>query len=463
MQLFSYFATTAFLAMPNFSDLAKRGIISLASVIFVLGVLVLVHEFGHYAVAKLCGVRVEVFSLGFGKRLWGFRRGDTDYRLSLLPLGGYVKMSGENPMEERTGDPGEFTSHPRWQRFLIAIAGPAMNIVLAIVVLTGVYMVHDEEPAFLSQPAVIGVVESGSPAEKAGIKAGDRITRIQKVKNPTWQDVIPEIMISPGQAVELTIQRGEQSFQAQVIPETEGQDRLGYAGWGAQQPPLVGEVDPDLPAAKAGIKTGDEILSFNGKPVASMSQFVELLQQSKSAPIQLTVLREGKELPFTVTPQLADDGSGTGKTKYRIGFIPQIRMIVQKLPFRDAFGKSVDTCKGYSSLLFRLVPRLIEAKNSIRQMSGPVGIMRESGRMAMAGWPSLLQFMAMLSVSLAVLNILPFPILDGGLMLMLLIEGIIRRDIKVEIKERLYYAAFVCLILFAAVITFFDVAKSFHG
>src|SRR5215469_10350180 len=143
-------------------------LIYLASVALVLGVLVFVHEFGHYAVAKLCGVRVEVFSLGFGKRLWGFRRGDTDYRISLLPLGGYVKMAGENPMEKRTGDPGEFTSHPRWQRFLIAIAGPVMNIILAVAVLTAIFMVHFEYPIFWKHSAQIGWVQSGSPAQAAG-------------------------------------------------------------------------------------------------------------------------------------------------------------------------------------------------------------------------------------------------------------------------------------------------------
>src|SRR5258707_8205799 len=186
MQLFSYFATTAFLAMPNFGDLAKRGLISLASVIFVLGVLVFVHEFGHYAVAKLCGVRVEVFSLGFGKRLIGFRKGDTDYRISLLPIGGYVKMAGENPMEDRTGDPGEFMSHPRWQRFLVAIAGPAMNVLLAIAVLTGVYMNHFERPLFLDKPVDIGSVVPNSSAEKAGLRSGDRIVEAQGLQNPTW-------------------------------------------------------------------------------------------------------------------------------------------------------------------------------------------------------------------------------------------------------------------------------------
>src|SRR5215471_20392404 len=155
-----------------------------------LGILILVHEFGHYAAAKLCGVRVEVFSIGFGKRLLGFRKGDTDYRVSLLPLGGYVKMAGENPLESHTGAPDEFTSHPRWQRFVIAAAGPAMNILLAIGLLTGVNMVHYEHPVYLEQPALIGWVVENSAAEKAGVHAGDRIVRIDGWQNPTWEDVV---------------------------------------------------------------------------------------------------------------------------------------------------------------------------------------------------------------------------------------------------------------------------------
>src|SRR3954454_1772017 len=144
--------------------------LSVVAFIFVLGILVFVHEFGHYAVAKLFKVRVEVFSLGFGKRLFGFKRGDTDYRISLLPMGGYVKMAGENPMESRTGDPGEFMSHPRWQRVLIAIAGPAMNILLAIAILTGVFMVNYSHPAYLEKPVDLAYVEADSPAAAAGLK-----------------------------------------------------------------------------------------------------------------------------------------------------------------------------------------------------------------------------------------------------------------------------------------------------
>jgi regulator of sigma E protease len=157
------------------------------AVAVVLGFMILIHEWGHYAAAKLLGVRVEVFSIGFGKRLLGVKRGDTDYRISAIPLGGYVKMSGENPMDERTGDPAEFLSHPRWHRFIIAIAGPSMNIMLAIGLLAGVYMVHYEYPAYLDQPAVIGWIEQDSPAAKLGLQAGDKIIRIENVENPTCE------------------------------------------------------------------------------------------------------------------------------------------------------------------------------------------------------------------------------------------------------------------------------------
>src|SRR5215467_1661169 len=189
MQLLTYFASAAFLVTPNLGDLGQRVLISLVSVFFVLGVLVFVHEFGHYAMAKLFGVRVEVFSLGFGKRLWGFRRGDTDYRISALPLGGYVKMTGENPMEAHTGDPGEFTSHPRWQRFLIAIAGPVMNILLAIAVLTGLYMHHHGYAANMKAPVDVVWITPDSAAAKAGLQKGDRIIKLQGIQNPTWEQL----------------------------------------------------------------------------------------------------------------------------------------------------------------------------------------------------------------------------------------------------------------------------------
>src|SRR3954471_18237977 len=202
-------------------------LIMLVSVAFVLGIMIIVHEFGHFAAAKLFGVRVEVFSVGFGKRLFGWKSGDTDYRLSLIPLGGYVKMSGENFMEQRTGAEFEFMSHPRWQRFIIAFAGPFMNIMLAIVLLTAVFMVRYEHPISLDQPAVIGFVQENSPAAKAGFQAGDRIVHIDGLNNPTWEDVLPKVVLSPNQPITVTVERNGQQLTKSITPQPVGPEQLG--------------------------------------------------------------------------------------------------------------------------------------------------------------------------------------------------------------------------------------------
>jgi regulator of sigma E protease len=221
----------------------------------ILGFMILIHEFGHYAAAKLLGVRVEVFSIGFGKRLLGFRRGDTDYRIAAIPLGGYVKMSGENPMDERSGDPGEFMSHPRWHRFIIAIAGPAMNILFAVGLLTCVYMVRYEYPAVLDEPAVIGWVLQDTPAAKAGIQVGDRIVRIDGIQNPTWEQVIPREALNPNQPLDVTLERGGQLLSKTIVPEAYGPNQMGSAGWAPKEPsfPITDLDPPGMPAEKAGM------------------------------------------------------------------------------------------------------------------------------------------------------------------------------------------------------------------
>lgn len=453
MHLLICSANAAFLAFPNFS----RWPIYVGSVVFVLGVLVFVHEFGHFAVAKLCGVRVETFSLGFGKRLWGFRRGDTDYRISALPLGGYVKMAGENPMETRTGDPGEFTSHPRWQRFLIAIAGPAANILLAFVVLTGVYMFHHEYPAVAKNPVDIVSVSPGSPAERAGIRPGDRIVKIENIQNPTWEQALVRIEINPNQPVPVTLQRAGQKVETTLVPEVSGPDRMGDAG--LEPPAAAGKVDAGSPAAKAGVRPGDVLVALDDKPIQGMHDLLMGLQKSKANPVQLSVLRDGQQHKLTVTPQLMDT-PGEAEKRYRIGIS---LMQIERLPFSVSVTQAGEEMKSNSLLVFELAGKLIEGKNKIQQISSPIRIAKATGEAAIQGPWFLLNVMAMISLQLAIFNLFPIPILDGGLMLMLLIEGVIRRDIKQEIKERVYQAAFVFLMLFAAVVIFNDVLKSFHG
>ena len=435
--------------------------IELVSMAVVLGVMILLHEFGHYAAAKSFGVRVNVFSIGFGKRLWGFRRGDTDYRISALPLGGYVKMEGENPLEERSGTPDEFMSHPRWQRFVIALAGPAMNIVLAVFLLTVVFMVRYERPEFFDQPAVIGWVMDNSPAAKAGIEQGDRIVRIDGTNNPTWEDALLKVMESPKQPIDLAVQRNNQILEKQVQPEPAGDD-VDPVGWEPEQTINVAELEPNMPALKAGLKVNDRIVALNGQPVRARLAIRHYLQQNGAKPVDVTVLRDGKPMHFTMTPVEKEEN---GQKGFWLGFLmsgPPTR--VEKLPFPKAFSMSLQENKRYSLLIVDLVRKMVERKVSIKQMEGPIGIARATGDAArQPGWTPLLGLTAMISLNLGIFNLLPIPILDGGVILLLLIESVMRRDISIRIKERIYQTAFVFLILFAAVVIYNDLMKALPG
>jgi len=427
-------------------------------VAFVLGIMILVHEFGHYAAAKLFGVRVEVFSIGFGKRLLGFRRGDTDYRVSLIPLGGYVKMTGENFMEERSGEPYEFMSHPRWQRFVIAIAGPAMNLILAVGLLTAVFMMRYEHPLALDRPAVVGSIIENSAAAKADFQPGDRIVQIDGVKNPVWEDVLRKVLLSANQPLHVQVDRNGQLLDKTITPAAVGPDQTGgETGWVPMQPNIVTSVEKGNPAEKAGIKVGDEITALNGEKTRTTEHMIRMLQANKKAPVKVTVLRDGQEMNFDVTPML--DRHEDGTEQYRIG-IASNPMHVDKLPFGEALAKSVEENRKNSMLVFDLVGKMLQRKVSVKQMSGPIGIARASGEAAkQPGWAPLMYLMAMVSLQLGLFNLFPFPILDGGMILMLAIEGIRRKDISLSVKERVYQVAFVLLVLFAALVIFNDIAK----
>ncbi len=423
----------------------------------ILGFMILIHEFGHYATAKLLGVRVEVFSIGFGKRLFGFRRGDTDYRIAAIPLGGYVKMSGENPMDARTNDPGEFMSHPRWHRFIIAIAGPAMNILFAVGLLTCVYMVHYEYPAVLDEPAVIGWVLQDTPAAKAGIEVGDRIVRIDGIQNPTWEQVISREALNPNQPLDVAIERSGQIITKTIVPEAYGPNQMGSAGWEPKEPNFpITDLEPGMPAEKAGMKLGDEIVSVDGQPIAGLEAMIESLKRSQDKPIQITVRRDGQLLNFTVQPVLSDI---RGDQRYRVG-IGSAPMKVSSLPFAAAFRRSVEQNKQGSLLILELVQKMIQRKISIRSIEGPIGIGRAAGQAASKkGWTPLLELTAGISLNLGIFNLLPIPIMDGGVILLLFVESLIRRDISLRIKERIYQAAFVFLVLFAVMVIYNDVLK----
>jgi regulator of sigma E protease len=426
--------------------------------------MVLVHEFGHFAVAKLCGVRVEVFSIGFGKRLFGFRRGDTDYRLSLLPLGGYVRMTGEAPGDASTGDPAEFSAHPRWQRILIGLAGPVSNFLLALLLMTGFYMMHNEVEAFRSQPANIDFVSDHTAAAAAGLKPGDVITHFDSVTNPTWEQVSIRSAMNVGQTIPVDVKRDGQIVSTQLmIPQPRGGDdfdfdTVGFVPRMQEDPIRVRQIEAGMPAAKAGLEPGDQILSVDGLTLHSVDAMLAFLQQGNGRPIQLTALRDGKTFQIELQPIMADTN---GHKLYRIGFAPNLPPFkIQQLSLPAALKQSVHFNLRYSGLILEVLHRMVTRRFAVQDLSGPIGIARETGlAVEQPGWQPIIGLMSIISLNLGIFNLLPIPILDGGMIVLLLIEGVMRRDLNQDFRERIYQAAFVVLVIFAAFVMFNDISK----
>jgi regulator of sigma E protease len=432
-------------------------LVAAVAFIVLVGVMVVVHEFGHFAVAKLCKVRVEAFSFGFGPRLFGIKYGDTDYKVCLLPLGGFVKMTGENPGEDAVDDPAAFTAHPRWQRMLIGVAGPVANFVLAFVLMIIYFGFINEVPAYEVKTTTIEWVAPGSAAAKAGLEPGDVIRSFDKVDNPTWEQVANRMTLDPNLTVPVAVDRGGQTVQlALAVPaELKGDDVAGMLPQFMPGPIGVQEVMPDNPAAKAGLRAGDAILTVDGHPFHTVSTLLAYMQAGQGKPISLVVVRNGVTLaPLTATPAKLDTG-------YKLGFatVP-IPFRHDPLPLARAASKSTAFCADGSLLIVQMLERIFTHKVSVSQLSGPVGIARVAGEAAeMKGWYSKFYLAGEISLNLGILNLMPFPILDGGMILLLLIESVIRRDIGVNVKERIYQAAFVLLMAFFAFVIFNDVTK----
>jgi regulator of sigma E protease len=431
----------------------------------VLGIMVLVHEFGHFAVAKLCGIRVEVFSIGFGKRLFGFKRGDTDYRLSLLPLGGYVKMAGDNPGEAPTGDAGEFNAHPRWQRVAVALAGPFANFILALGLMTGVSMLHNEVQEFVSGPALTDYVPVNTPAATAGIRSGDLIVKYDTVENPTWEQVGIRSLLNINQTVPVSFVHDGQRTDTKIFVDAKGGadnftlDKLGLIPKMQPTPVQVSELTPNLPAAHAGLQPKDQIATIDGLQLHSVPALLAYLQDQAGKPASLSVLRNGSTIPVQITPELLDMGDGS--KLYRLGFTPvQPPVKVERLPLGKAIVASWEFNKKGSLLIVEVLKRMFTRQVSVRSLSGPIGIGTQIHQaVQMPGWMPLIGLMSYISLNLGIFNLLPIPILDGGMILFLLIESAIRRDLNQQIKERVYQVAFVCLLVFAVMVIFNDLTK----
>ncbi len=432
-------------------------LVDLVTVTIVLGIMIFVHEWGHFAAAKLCGVRVDVFSLGFGPRLFGVKRGDTDYRLSALPFGGYVRMAGDNPLEERTGAGYEFLSRPRWQRAIIAIAGPMMNFLLALVILWGIFWrLGIPSPVYEHQPADIVAVPQSMPA--TGTQAGDRIVAVDGTATPTWKKVYSEVeKAKPGSFVTLTVMRNNASQSVTLtVPEhlTSFDNVLGFASL----PPVIAEVDGGTPADRAGLKPGDTIIAMNGKPVVTWQQLVDGVHTSGGHAIQFQIRRAAEQLTFDITPMQGTDLDG--QPVWQVGVLPNTEVDYERQSFVEASKDAAASTVSGMHQIAQVLVGLFSGKVSIRQLAGPVGIARISGEAAKRGLPTLLEFMAVISLNLGLLNLLPIPILDGGHILLLAIEGILRRDLSLAVKERFVQVGLVFLLGIFAFVMYSDILKA---
>ena len=425
---------------------------TLLAFLFVLGVLVFVHELGHFLAARRIGVRVLTFSLGFGPKILKLRRGDTEYCVSVIPLGGYVKMAGESSDDARTGRPDEFMSKTKWERFQILIMGPAMNIILAVVVMAVVLAQGAEVPVYQDQPPVVGAVAPGSPAEQAGIQRGDLILDVAGRRVDTWEDLFIAVGTRPDRDVPVTLHRAGQTQSVTVRPVPETRYEIGSIGVIPDINPIVASVIAGEPAERAGLLAGDVVLAVNGERMVTRTQLVEAISRNGGREIELAIEREGRQLMISATPaQRGDRGMlGVYVTEPTRSFTPG--------PL-EALQLSVQRNIEFSGLIFRTLGGLFVGEVSPRQLMGPVAIAQLSGESAEAGWIALFTLMASISLNLGLLNLLPIPVLDGGHILIIALEGVARRDFSMAVKEKMLLAGFVLLMMLMVTVIYNDLTR----
>jgi regulator of sigma E protease len=448
-------------------------ILTILAFIVVLGITITIHEFGHFAMAKLLKIRVLVFSIGFGPRLVGFTRGGTEYRVSPIPVGGYVKMAGEAFDEERQGAPDEFLSHPKWHRFLVALAGPTMNILLAIFLVSFVYLEGVQVPRYLKEPAIVGPVTAGSIAQQTGLQSGDRIVSVHRMPVTTWEDMEIALATAPKDALDVVVQRASGRADLKLEPPPMGQVTPAALGIKFTLPAtVVAGVSPNSPATKAGLVPGDEILSVsgNGRSAKTYDDVLNLISASKGIPLTFDIWRPrewkpgeevspgkerpaGKQIELRIVPEEMEG-------RVLIGFFPEVPTDLEKFGVLGAVRESVKRNYQLAALTFRIVGRIFTGSASVKTISGPLEIARISGDAARTGSLRVfMSFLALISLQLGVFNLLPIPILDGGVIALLVIESLIRRDLSMTLKEKIVQVGFVFLILLMGFAVINDLSK----
>ena len=436
---------------------------NILALVFVLSFLVVFHEGGHFGVAKLFRFPVEVFSVGFGKRLFGFRSRETDYRVSLIPLGGYVKIVGLGPDESDVVDASNqapTTAGPRWQRLLILLAGPGVNLVLALLLTAGAFMAGVEVAKYQEERPVVKHVDVNSPAEKAGVKVEDVVVSLSGRPVTTWREVELDLGLSPREEIRVGLLRDGKPVELVLRPEPATKYDIGYTGLNPDLPPVVDRVVPGYPGEKAGLKSGDRVVSVGGRPVTGYYEIVRRVREASAgfetngpSAIEIVVQRGTETKTLSVVPRRE-------AKSWKIGFSPKTETVKKSLGLAAALSASWTENERQARTTFSTVGKMIRGSGSIRQLSGPIDIAKFSGEAARTGIASLLGLMGMLSLQLGILNLLPIPLLDGGQIVILLLEAAARRDFSIKLKERLLQAGFVFLVLLMVTVLAFDVLKN---
>ena len=477
----------------------------LIGVTLVLGVMILVHEWGHFIAARLFGVRVDVFSIGFGPRLFGWKSGNTDYRVSIIPLGGYVRMAGQDPTEidspnrswagskssERgsdnlspvvqaaanasgqvamplgtsvpTGAPDELMSKPRWQRAVISAAGPAVNLLFPILLLTVYFSVIGVPyPVFEDKPVVITAVPANSAAGAAGLRPGDKVVSVNGVPTANWTEAEKIITkAEPNTKLSVVVENGGEKRTIEIPVQQKEIEQPELALGFAPIRPVLEDVAPGMPAARAGLKESDVIRAVDGQPIQWWGQFTERVRGSAGKPLSLEVERKGQPIHVVVTPQ--PNNNDRGETVYQIGVQVHEDSAYRRVGFLE--GVRFAGLKTFETIddTLGVVGKLFSGRVSVRQLQSVVGISRAAGQAVHKGAQAVISLMVLISVNLGILNLLPIPILDGGNILLLAIEGGLRRDLSMAFKERFVQVGLVFLLVLFAIVMYNDLARLLGG
>jgi regulator of sigma E protease len=437
------------------------------SFIFILGAAVVLHEFGHFIVAKLLKIRVETFSVGFGPRLFGKRWGHTDYRVSAIPLGGYVKLGGDDsnaPIEGASApdipESEMFNLRPKYQRIMVALAGPVMNMITALSIpLIGALMYGVP----VTPAPVVYSISPGGAAEIAGLKVGDRIVQFNGTVNPNWESINGDALLSPDQELPLIAERNGERLSLKIKPTavTENGETGGFLDFVPDYggfPVIIREVIGGSPAAAAGLQAGDQVVAVADQKVKSAAQVTDYIHSHSAQPLSLSIERDGQAKEIATDARRLENG--------KLGIT-----VTEKFPLRRegfsgsaayAYRSNVEILKLTGKALGKVIARKRSVQNTL---SGPIGIYKAaSTQVERAGWDGLFQMLGILSLNLGIFNLLPIPVLDGGAIFLLLLEGalaVIGMTLSLTIRERIQQVGFVMVVLLMVFVLTNDVLKLF--